>query len=69
MVSLVVTLLIYCFVREIFFLYSTQKLLNKLMSRNYNDYTAANRTTTDQVATYKGPEEEPEDLGPLTGFN
>lgn len=67
--SLVVGLIAYCLIREIFFLYSTQKLLNKLMSRNYNDYTSANKTSTDDKATYKAPEEEPEDLGLLTGYN
>jgi len=36
--DLAVILLIYCVVRECFFIYSTQKLVNKIMCRNYHDF-------------------------------
>jgi len=36
--GLIIVLLVYLVAREIFFIYSTNKLLNKLMSRNYQDF-------------------------------
>lgn len=37
----IVGLLIYTISREALYLYSTNKLLNKLMSRNYHEYKSA----------------------------
>ena len=67
--SLVVGLIVYCLLREVFFLYSTQKLINKIMSRDYNTYKMAESGPSHEPATYKGIEEEPEDLGTLQAFN
>lgn len=67
--SLVIGLIVYCVVRELFFLYSTHKLINKILSRSYYEYKMAENGPTHEPATYKGPVEEPEDLGPLTAFN
>lgn len=39
----IVLVLAYCLLREVFFIYSQQKLVNKLMSRSYHEYESANR--------------------------
>lgn len=41
MTLLLVFVLAYTFVRELFFLSTTHKLINKLMSRNYHEYKLA----------------------------
>lgn len=69
MSEIAVSLLVYCLIREAFFLYSINKLTNKLMSRNYYDYKVSN--VAEIEAKKKQPElkedlEIPEDLRPLT---
>lgn len=67
--SLVIGLVVYSVIREVFFLYSTHKLVNKIMSRDYNSYKMAESGPSHEPATFKGIEEEPEDLGTLQAFN
>lgn len=71
--NLVLILLVgYCIIRELVFLVSTHKLINKLMSRNYHEYTISesrgkmgNQETTRQP----GFRDDPEDLGILESIN
>lgn len=37
----IIVLFVYTLIREVVFWYNTQKLLNKIMSRNYHEYTSA----------------------------
>lgn len=61
-----VSLLIFIALREIWFSYSTNKLLNKLMSRDYQSYTQSEKKPeVHKVFLNQDPEE---DLGPLDGF-
>jgi len=62
--KIAVALLIYCMVREVFFVYTINKLVNKVMSRNYHEYRVANELTIPEPKTPL--EEYPEDLGQLT---
>jgi len=56
----------YIVVREIFFMYTTHKLINKLMSRNYHEYVAA-ETIGEKRQEFVQPE-DPMDLGSLSEF-
>lgn len=67
--EIVFVLVVYTIAREIFFLYTTHKLINKIMSRNYHEFRMAEIPPAADHATHKMPEEDPEDLGPLHAFN
>jgi hypothetical protein len=66
-------LLAYCVVRELIFIYTVQKLVNKLMSRNYYDFKVSenagtiDKTTTSFNSNDAGPSNDA--LGILDGFN
>lgn len=67
--SVSIYLLIYIAVRELFFMHTMNKLTNKLMSRNYQDYQFSetmNQKKPDRPA--KVDDSIPEDLGALQGF-
>lgn len=56
-------------VREIYFLYSTHKLVNKLMSRNYYDYMITQKATrTVEKEPKPTPPEPEEDFGAMNEF-
>lgn len=57
----------YIVVREIFFMYTTNKLINKLMSRNYHEYKAAETIDQKPVNQFIQPE-DPMDMGALSEF-
>ena len=59
----------YLVVREVYFLYSTHKLINKLMSRNYYDYMITQKATR-TVEKEPKPEtpDTPEDFGAMNEF-
>ncbi len=70
-IGLIISLFLYCVVREAFYLYSTNKLLNKLMSRNYHEfaYTEAQKKSFSNKESHQAQDEGyPEDLGALTGI-
>ena len=58
-------LLIYTLIREIVFWYASQKLLNKLMSRNYHEYQVGEAVTKTvrMNQPIKIPTEPVEDFG------
>jgi hypothetical protein len=65
--SLLYLVLIYCVIREAFYLYSMQKLMNKLMSRNYQEYKfTEDRGKIEAPRMMVPPEDIPEDLGAIT---
>ena len=68
--SVLPVLLCYLIVRECFYIYSTNKLLDKLMSRNYNEYQYTKNLgkALEPSPKIKVQEEIPEDLGPLHNF-
>jgi predicted permease len=69
MTNLVVVLLVYIALREVLFLYQVHKLLNKLMSRNYHEYTLSEKYgKLKEPQRIKAETEEPEDLGALEGI-
>lgn len=66
-------LLAYTVVRELWFHYTTHKLLNKLMSRSYFDFqTAEKQTKLSQAVKPRKPHPDfdapDEDLGTLQGL-
>lgn len=64
-------LLCYILVRECFYIYSSNKLLDKLMSRNYNEYQWTKnmaKVAEQKPQPFKEETELPEDLNALTGF-
>lgn len=67
--AIVLLLVLYIVARESFFLYSTHKLVNKIMSHNYHDYqqSAQVRKTEPKAPTFAPPEFE-DDLGILQGI-
>lgn len=70
--GIIVSLSLYCILREVFYIYSTQKLLNKLMSRNYNEfaYTESQaKAKKNQSSMLQDNYDVPEDFGILTGIN
>ncbi len=44
MTQLVIGLIAYCLVRECIYLYTTHKLVNKIMSRSFHEYQIANNS-------------------------
>lgn len=67
MTALVAILLLYSLVREAYFIYSTQKLMNKLMSRNYQDFQMSEKSgkINPKPVRLPVPDDEPEDFSPL----
>ena len=63
-------LLCFMVVRECFYIYSSNKLLDKLMSRNYNEYewTRNLKKTLEPQTPKQEPEDVPEDLSIMNGF-
>ncbi len=62
-------LLIFCFIREAFFMYSTQKLVNKVMCKSFYDYKQAERVgQVDRPQGLAVDDGMEEDLGVLTGI-
>lgn len=68
--TIIVVLLSYTIVREIMFAYQTNKLINKLMSRNYYDYKITEQSTkpVEDKIHQKIEDDEPEDMGVLEGI-
>lgn len=64
----------YLVLREILYLVQTQKMINKVMSRNYHDYVFSEnvKKTLTPAGEGKVPLREshdlPEDLAPIAGF-
>lgn len=58
-------LLVYVIVREIFFQYSINKLVNKLMCRNYHEYSVAEKVHQKKEVQKREVFVAPEDLGVL----
>lgn len=62
--------LIYCLVREVFFIYSINKLTNKIMSKNYYDYEISGKLGKHEKEKQKEKEiDRPEDLRALQEFS
>lgn len=61
-------LLAYCIAREVIFVHTLNKMVNKLMSRNYHEYKAAEEVYKPQVKIHV-PNEPVDDLGALSGLN
>lgn len=65
-------LIVYLVVREVVYTYQVNRLLNKLMSRNYHDYEFAKnvKTTMEHKGenVLKDDHGLPEDLSPVNGF-
>lgn len=70
--ELTVLLLIYTLIRESVYLYQTNQLLNKLMSRNYNEYeytrSVMKGTMEPQHPKVNQEMELAEDLAPIHSF-
>lgn len=74
---LVLGLLLFCLVRELVYIMTVHKLINKLMSKNYHDYMFSQNVektlqNDSQAGLQKGMQDElamKEDLGPLTEFS
>jgi len=68
--TIIIGLLAYILCRECFFLYSTQKLVNKIMCKSFYDYQQANRVGKTQEGLNPGRVQEDlsEDLGSLEGI-
>jgi hypothetical protein len=63
--------LVIWFTRELVFLFTTQKLVNKLMSRSFYDYQQAVKVGSDKKSEPKPgkiDDDEPEDLHTLDGI-
>jgi len=54
--GLIITLLVAFIAANVAWMLYTQRLLNKLMSRNYHDYVATRIQEANQPKTAKGPE-------------
>ena len=68
-VSVIVLLVFYIICREVFFLYSTHKMINKIMSHNFHDYQQSVNVRPIKHEPLKlQPEDQAEDLGSLEGF-
>jgi len=64
---------LYTFIQQVMFIVTTQKLINKVMSKNYHDYMFAknvDKTMTDGELNQGVRHEQAleEDLGPLQEF-
>ena len=68
--TIILLLLLYIIAREAFFLYSTHKFVNKIMSHNYHDYTQSVKAGNAPPApkTVQLEDEPVEDLGVLQGL-
>jgi hypothetical protein len=72
--SLLVAFVIAFLIREVLYFYSTQKLINKIMSKSYHDYNFAKnvaQTLKPQPTLAQdlhADEQLAEDLGPLREF-
>jgi hypothetical protein len=67
--SIILGLVAYILFREIFFLYSTQKLINKIMSRSFFDYQQGLRVgKTEEGIGGKVQEDLADDLSTLNGI-
>ncbi len=68
--TVIIILLLYILAREAFFLYSTHKFVNKIMSHNFHDYSQsiANEKPRPQSPAQFVPEDLEEDLGSLDGI-
>ena len=66
---IITALLVYTILREILFIFQLNRLVNKLMSRNYQDYQLGNNVTKEKKKVAKRTEEIPEDLGVLYDNN
>jgi hypothetical protein len=64
-----IVILAYCVVREWLFIQTTNKLVNKLMSRNYHEYKAAESVYEKKAPQIKMGLEPDEDLNELNGIN
>jgi hypothetical protein len=66
----IVALLVFIFAREVFFLLTTHRLINKIMSANYRDFQLSSQTgrMKNEVKKEKFELEEEEDLGALSGL-
>lgn len=70
MEAIVICLLVYTVVRELFFYHQTNKLLNKLMSRNYHEYQVSEQVEKSFVPKrIKVDGSYNEDLGVLGELN
>ena len=72
--NLIYFLIVYCLIREMFYTYTTHKLLNKIMSRNYHDYEFSKNvdktleTGNTTATSLKEDQGLAEDLSPIHGF-
>lgn len=66
----VLILISYCLIREVFFMIHTQKLVNKIMSKNYYDFQISKEAgkITQSEPNYLKETGMPEDMGVLQGF-
>lgn len=71
MSDLTLVLIVYLIVREVVYTYQVNRLLNKLMSRNYHDYEFSKNVKTTmehRESPLKMDEGMPEDLSALNSF-
>lgn len=68
--AVILLLVVYIVAREAFFLYSTHKFVNKIMSHNFHDYQQSVKAGNALPApkTVQLEEEPEEDLGVLQGL-
>ena len=67
--TVIALLVLYIVGRESFFLYSTHKLVNKIMSHNYHDYQqSAQVGKTKPQPAFKVQDDMEDDLGILEGI-
>ena len=67
---IIVALLVFIAIRETFFLITTHRLINKIMSTNYRDFQLSSnpgRMDTEVKPKFDDPQDD-EDLGSLTGI-
>lgn len=66
---LVLGLIAYCVVREFFFMYTVNKLVDKVMSRSYYDYKVSTEVGKQKPEQkFQLPPDDAEDLGILNSF-
>lgn len=70
MTAIVIALLAYTLIREVVFHLTTQRLINKLMSRDYRDYVYSQTADFGGKKTKPKEQEVPprDDIGVLTDF-
>lgn len=61
-------ILVYLVIREAIYQYSMQRLVNKLMSRNYYEFKSAEKLEERREIAPKVDNDMPEDLGELNGL-